>query len=48
LSALVVNKILIPLAFDELWQQNRDGAVRVLSLDLQHVIDDRLHHEPKR
>ena len=48
LSTLVVKKILIPLAFDELWQHNCDGAIRVLSLDFQDVIDDRLHHESKR
>ena len=46
--ALVVEKILVPLPFDELRQHHRDGPIRVLPFDLQDVIDDRLHHESKR
>jgi hypothetical protein len=41
-GALVVKKILIPLPFDELRQQHRDGAIRIVPFDLQDVIDDRL------
>jgi hypothetical protein len=44
LGALAVKKILIPLPFDELRQQHRDGAIRIVPLDLQDVIDDRLHY----
>jgi hypothetical protein len=48
LGALVVKKVLIPVSLDELWQQHRDGAIRILPLDFQDVFDDRLYHKSKR
>jgi hypothetical protein len=48
LGALVVKKVLVPSPFDQLRQQHRDRALRVHPLDLQHVVDYRLHHESKR
>jgi hypothetical protein len=47
-STLVVKKILVPLTFDQLRQQHRDITIQVVSLDLQDMIEDRLHHESKR
>src|SRR4029077_5161969 len=48
LSALIVQKIVIPVPLHHRRNHHSDRPIRILLLYLQHIVHDRMHHQPKR
>ena len=46
ISALIVEKIVIPTRFDEMRNHDRDVSIRVLTLQLENMVHDGLKDEP--
>src|ERR1035437_9921699 len=48
LSALIVQKIVIPVPLHHRRNHHRNRPIRILLLHLQHIIHNGMHHQPKR
>ena len=46
ISALIVEKIVIPTRFDEMRNYDRDVSIRVLTLQRENMVHDGLEDEP--